>query len=67
MDAISKEITDGLDKANLALYEQKKNINIILEGATLSKERKAIWARFNEFLFSFSPEKVEQLGGVSDE
>ena len=67
VDAISKEITDGLDKANLALYEQKKNINIILEGATLSKERKAIWARFNEFLFSFSPEKVEQLGGVSDE
>ena len=59
---IKEWLSRGMYKADLAVYNQKMKLKIILESATLSKERKVIWKKFNEFLFSFSPEKVEYLG-----
>ena len=64
---ISEKSKKYIDKADLAIYQQQQDIEIWLESATFVEERKVLWEKFNEFLFSFSPEQIEKLGGVESE
>jgi len=67
INSIKGSINSGLDKADLALYEQEMQIKIWIQSASLSKERKNIWAKMNEAIFSFSPEKITSLGDIDEE